>query len=191
MRSIQAIIADLSRPLPPDCVATKTQGGTAIAYLHWQTVARVLDAYAPGWDGQVTRIDQVGSTCAITYRLTIPCLEGTVFREATGQEEEEVKTYGDATSNAEAMAMKRAAAKFGLGAWLYDKDSTAPALAAHFKEEKRQALEALGARLDTIGRDRPSTLAWLKTQTGAQRNSDIPLGAIQALLLHLTTAEGC
>jgi hypothetical protein len=191
LRSIQAIIADLSRPLPADCVATKTQGGTAIAYLHWQTVARVLDAYAPGWDGQVTRIDHVGNTCAITYRLTIPCLEGTVSREATGQEEAEVKGYGDATSNAEAMAMKRAAAKFGLGAWLYDKDTTAPALAAHLTAEKTQALAALGTRLDTLGRDRSHTLAWLKTQTGATRTRDIPLGAIQALLLHLAQEAPC
>ena len=188
-RSIQAIIADLSRPLPEACVASKTQGGQAIPFLHWQTVARVLDAYAPGWDGQVMRVDQVGTTCAITYRLTIPCLEGDVSREATGQEDADVKGYGDATSNAEAMAMKRAAAKFGLGAWLYDKDATAPALAAHLKEEKTRHLATLGARLDALGRDRPRTLAWLKEQTGATRTRDIPLGAIQALLAHLNSEE--
>jgi len=32
---------------------------------------------------------------------------------------EELRGYGDPSSNAEAMALKRAAAKFGLGLYLY------------------------------------------------------------------------
>jgi hypothetical protein len=51
----------------------------------------------------------------------VPCLEGVVYREATGQEEEETTSYGDSSSNAESMALRRAAAKFGLGLYLYDK----------------------------------------------------------------------
>jgi hypothetical protein len=46
------------------------------------------------------------------------------YREATGTEEEpdeDEKMYGDPSSNAEAMALKRAAAKFGLGLYLYQK----------------------------------------------------------------------
>lgn len=188
-RSIQAIVADLSRPLPAACVAQKTQGGQVIPFLHWQTVARVLDAYAPGWYGQVTRLDQVGNTCVITYRLTIPCLEGEVYREATGQEEEEVKGYGDPSSNAEAMALKRAAAKFGLGAWLYDKDETARALKKHLNDEKVFVFELLKAELTRIGLEHQPTLDWLKGQTGAQRNDEIPVGAVRALLTHLTCTE--
>jgi hypothetical protein len=34
---------------------------------------------------------------------------------------EELRGYGDPSSNAEAMALKRAAAKFGLGLYLYQK----------------------------------------------------------------------
>jgi hypothetical protein len=56
-----------------------------------------------------------------TARITIPCLEGAVWREATGTEDEELRGYGDPSSNAEAMALKRAAAKFGLGLYLYQK----------------------------------------------------------------------
>ncbi len=41
-------------------------------------------------------------------------LEGIVSREATSTEDEELKGYGDPSSNAEAMALKRAAAKVGL-----------------------------------------------------------------------------
>jgi len=138
-RSIRTIVTDLSRPLPAACIATKTlrakSGKSAqIAYLHWTTVAKVLDAYAPGWQGTVERIERVGTACVITYRLTIPCLEGLIVREATGQEEEEVDGYGDSTSNAEAMAFKRAAAKFGVGRWLYDKDPTAQAVDAYLTQ---------------------------------------------------------
>jgi hypothetical protein len=35
---------------------------------------------------------------------------------------EELKGYGDPSSNAEGMALKRAAAKFGLGLYLYHKE---------------------------------------------------------------------
>lgn len=135
LRPIQAIVADLSRPLPAACLATKTLKGTKITYLHWQTVARILDAYAPGWQGMVRRVDTIGSACVITYRLSIPCAEGLVVREATGQEEEEVEGYGDSSSNAEAMAFKRAAAKFGVGLWLYDKDNTGEALQKHLASQ--------------------------------------------------------
>ena len=57
----------------------------------------------------------------VVVRITVPCLEGSIFREATGTEDEELKGYGDPSSNAEAMALKRAAAKFGLGLYLYSR----------------------------------------------------------------------
>jgi hypothetical protein len=50
-----------------------------------------------------------------------PCAQGVVFREAPGTEDEELKGYGNPSSNAEAIALKRAAAKFGLGLYLYQK----------------------------------------------------------------------
>ncbi len=188
-RSISAIVTDLSRPLPNACVATKAQGGQSIPFLHWQTVARILDAYAPGWHGAVARLDTVGKVCAITYRLTIPCLEGEISREATGQEDEDFpeKAYGDSTSNAEAMAFKRAAAKFGVGQWLYDtrNDVTAQALGDHLKAEKQTALAELGKALDEAGLSRETTITWLRLQTGAVKNTEIPLAAIRALLGHV------
>jgi hypothetical protein len=68
----------------------------------------------------------------LTGRLTIPTAEGTLYREATGTEElKEINpktgeirelVYGDPSSNSESMAFRRAAAKFGLGLYLYDKD---------------------------------------------------------------------
>jgi hypothetical protein len=51
----------------------------------------------------------------------IPAAEGLVWREASGYEFLNCDSYGDTSSNAEAMALKRAAAKFGVGIGLYDK----------------------------------------------------------------------
>lgn len=60
-------------------------------------------------------------------RLTIITTEGHISREATGTEllkqtdGESELAYGDPSSNAESMAFRRAAAKFGLGLYLYSK----------------------------------------------------------------------
>lgn len=60
-------------------------------------------------------------------RLTIQTSEGFVMRESTGTEllkrdgGESELAYGDPSSNAESMAFRRAAAKFGLGLYLYAK----------------------------------------------------------------------
>jgi hypothetical protein len=53
--------------------------------------------------------------------LLYPYLEGSVHREATGTEDEELRGYGDPSSKAEAMALKRVASKFGLGLYRYSK----------------------------------------------------------------------
>lgn len=54
-------------------------------------------------------------------RLSIPSSDGIVERDATGIEEIDAKGYGDAVSNAAAMAFKRACAMFGLGRHLYQR----------------------------------------------------------------------
>jgi hypothetical protein len=98
-------------------------------------VAKLLDFYAPGWEGQVVGMHATGDRFFVTCRITIHATEGTFSREATGTEvlKEEVTdkrtgdrflrelAYGDPSSNAESMAFRRAAAKFGLGRYLYEK----------------------------------------------------------------------
>ena len=121
LRSISSIIADLSKPVNPQRLKTRRQGGKDITYLPWFQAVRYLDRFAPGWSYEVRSIVTVGSAVAVTVRISIPCLEGLVYREATGYEPLEVKGYGDPTSNAESMALRRAAAKFGLCLNLYDK----------------------------------------------------------------------
>lgn len=57
----------------------------------------------------------------MTVRISIPCAEGVVWREASALEPLNGTGYGDAATNAESAALRRAAAKFGLALNLYDK----------------------------------------------------------------------
>jgi len=120
-RSIRDIISDLSKPLAARHLKTRRQGGAELTYIEWHTAVKYLDLYAPGWSYSVKSVQLVGSLVTVIASISIPCSEGIVTREATGCEDADAKGYGDACSNAEAMSLKRAASKFGLGLYLYSK----------------------------------------------------------------------
>jgi hypothetical protein len=120
MRSIRDIVRDLSKPVAKRHLRKRRQGGKEIGYIAWHDAIKYLDHYAPGWNYEVRSMNSIGGKLILTIRLSVPCLEGLVYREATGQEDEEKDSYGDSSSNAESMALRRAAAKFGLGLYLYD-----------------------------------------------------------------------
>jgi len=120
-RSIRDIIADLSKPLAQRHLKTRKQGGHELTYLEWHTAVKYLDLFAPGWSYHVRSVQLVGSLVTVIASISIPAAEGVITREATGCEDADSKGYGDAVSNAEAMALKRAASKFGLGLYLYQK----------------------------------------------------------------------
>jgi hypothetical protein len=120
VRSIRDIIKDLSKPVAKRHLRTRKQGGKDLTYIAWHDAVKYLDHYAPGWCYEVRTITSIAGKLILTIRLSIPCVEGIVFREATGQEDESTDSYGDSSSNAESMALRRAAAKFGLGLSLYD-----------------------------------------------------------------------
>jgi hypothetical protein len=120
LRSIRDIVKDLQKPIAQKHLRKRRQGGKEITYLAWHDAVKYLDHYAPGWCYEVRRIDSIAGKVILTVRLSIPSLEGIIYREATGQEDETLDSYGDSTSNSESMALRRAAAKFGLGLGLYD-----------------------------------------------------------------------
>jgi hypothetical protein len=120
-RSIRSIIADLSKPLAQRHLKTRKQGGHELTYIEWHTAVKYLDLFAPGWSYAVRSVQLVGNLVTVVASISIPCSEGVVTREATGCEEADAKGYGDAVSNAEAMALKRAASKYGLCLYLYQK----------------------------------------------------------------------
>jgi len=152
--TLHQIQTALSRPLPPKLLAKRKQGGTTITYIPWYVANRILDKYAPGWTWEIRSLTTTGDRLFLTGRLTIPTAEGNVYRDATGTEvlkdekavwvgeephqqllkdelgrpvtESRELAFGDPSSNAESMAFRRAAARFGLGLYLYDKKQNLP-----------------------------------------------------------------
>lgn len=121
-RPIQEIISDLSKPVAERHLKTKTLKGNKITFIEWHIAASYLDLYAPGWSWYIKGVFQEAGVTVVHGALAIPCAEGMVERHATGIEEPDVTGYGDAVSNASAMAFKRSCALFGLGRHLYRKD---------------------------------------------------------------------
>ncbi|MGI9037174.1 MAG: Rad52/Rad22 family DNA repair protein [Pyrinomonadaceae bacterium] len=120
LRSIREIVKDLTKPVAKRHLRSRKQGGKEIQYIAWHDAVKYLDHYAPGWNYEIRSMNSISGKLIIVVRLSIPCLEGVVYREATGQEDETLDSYGDSSSNSESMALRRAAAKFGLGLYLYD-----------------------------------------------------------------------
>jgi len=122
LRSIKDIIADLTKPVNPQRLKALEKAGRKLTYIPWYQAVRYLDNYAPGWRCEIRSITQVGENLVMVVRVVIPCAEGEVWREASALEKiEDPKRYGDAATNCESAALRRAAAKFGLCLNLYDK----------------------------------------------------------------------
>lgn len=119
-RPINEIVADLAKPLPDQLLKTRRQGGNDLTYIPWHNATRVLDRYAPGWSYHV-EVQHVADKVVCIATITIQAEEGSVVRQATGYEDDTCGGYGDPFSNAESMALRRAAAKFGVGRYLYNK----------------------------------------------------------------------
>lgn len=135
-RSITEIITDLAKPIPDSMLETKKQGGQEITYVPWHQATRLLDLYAPGWGFSVddSRVVEGFTTSrngkeanrflSVTVTLSIPTADGVVSRSQTGVEDLlNLSGYGDPYSNAVSMALRRAAAMFGLGRYLYRKEN--------------------------------------------------------------------
>jgi Rad52/22 family double-strand break repair protein len=125
LRSINEIIRDLSKPVAPRHLKQRkasNKSNEMLTYLPWFQAVRYLDLYAAGWSYSIASIQQIGDNLVMTVRITIPASEGLVSREASALEViEDPKRYGDAATNCESAALRRAAAKFGLCLSLYDK----------------------------------------------------------------------
>lgn len=130
-RTLEEILKDFSKPIDPKYISKKptfskgNKSGEA-DYIAWPTMCRLLNQFTNGyWDWKV-RTQFLGDRVVIEGSLTIHGSDGSLTREATGNELSETSGYGDPSSNAEAMALRRCAAKFGLGLNLWEKAKTSP-----------------------------------------------------------------
>lgn len=120
LRALAEILADLKKPPAQKHLRTKKKGGTELTFIPWYFVIQYLDLYAPGWCYEIRSVTEIKNQVVLVVRLTIPTADGLVWREASGIEDDETNSYGDPSSNAESMALRRAASKFGFGLYLYD-----------------------------------------------------------------------
>ncbi|KAM7508147.1 hypothetical protein LguiA_018600 [Lonicera macranthoides] len=76
------------------------------------------------WSGEVRSITYSadGKSVSVVYRVTLYGTDAEIFRESTGTASTSEAGFGDPVQKAEAMAFRRACARFGLGLHLYHED---------------------------------------------------------------------
>lgn len=77
--------------------------------------------------------NQVGDRVVVKVSLTILCAEGRITRCSLGSDDLSDEGFGGPLPDAESQAFRRAAVRFGLGLYLYDK-KIADSLRAKFKK---------------------------------------------------------
>lgn len=122
MATMIEVLDRIRQPVPRSLLMAKTKGGNRLVFVPWYRAVEIMDERAPGWSYEVREVGELAGKVFLTVRVTVTCDDGVMYREATGNESEDLDTYGDPFSNAEGMALRRALAKFGLALYLYDKD---------------------------------------------------------------------
>jgi hypothetical protein len=125
-----AIVRALSQPLEPKYLSIKEVQGVKMPYVSWHVVTAILDRIAVDWDYalepyQVVPLD-IHSGGFVVCRATVIIAGRRRMGQGNAaliskQAGEGKRSYGDPFSNSESMALRRAAAKFGLGRYLYNK----------------------------------------------------------------------
>ena len=99
------------------------QGGKQLTYITGeQAQGRLDEAYGPGWDWNIEKVFEGASETIVVGNITlkVPCQEDPhglyIVRSGIGS--------GRDAKTAETNALKRAAAKFGVARYLYERDET-------------------------------------------------------------------
>ncbi len=121
---LSEILESLRQPVPSELISYKTIKGNRIDYISWTTLTDLLDERAGlgGWSWKIKEIQQVGNRLTMIGCLTIYGEDRSLTMMATGSEDIEVSSYGDPSSNAEAMSLRRSASKMGLARDLWKKE---------------------------------------------------------------------
>ncbi|XVF63463.1 hypothetical protein PTKIN_Ptkin09bG0088800 [Pterospermum kingtungense] len=123
-RPLSDILKELNKKVPDSLVRHRIEDGYNIKYIPWHVVNRIMNLHAPEWSGEVRNITYSadGKSVSVVYRVTLHGTDAELFRESTGTASVDDLGYGDPVQKAEAMAFRRACARFGLGLHLYHED---------------------------------------------------------------------
>ncbi len=118
----QETLQKLREIVPRQYIKKLNKGGSSIDYIAWFDIATLLDDRTDYWQWEITNLTTTDKRIFMVGKLTIFCDDGELMQSATATEELNCSSYGDPSSNAEAMAMRRASAKFGLARYLWSKE---------------------------------------------------------------------
>ncbi|KAK2979883.1 hypothetical protein RJ640_010430 [Escallonia rubra] len=124
-RPLSEILKELNKRVPDSLVRARADpNGFSIKYVPWHIVNRIMNLHAPEWSGEVRNITYSadGKSVSVVYRVTLYGIDAEIHRESTGTASTTEEGYGDPVQKAEAMAFRRACARFGLGLHLYHED---------------------------------------------------------------------
>lgn len=126
-RPLSEILKELNKKVPDSLIKTRLEkDGFPIRYIPWHLLNRILNLHAPEWSGEVRNITYSADakSVSVVYRVTLYGTDAEIFRESTGTASVDDTSYGDPVQKAEAMAFRRACARFGLGLHLYHEEAS-------------------------------------------------------------------
>ncbi|XP_050253525.1 DNA repair RAD52-like protein 1, mitochondrial [Quercus robur] len=124
-RPLSEILKELNKRVPDSLVKVlRSENDFSIKYVPWHVMNRILNLHAPEWSGEVRSITYSADakSVSVVYRVTLYGTDAEIYRESTGTASVDDTGYGDPVQKAEAMAFRRACARFGLGLHLYHED---------------------------------------------------------------------
>jgi hypothetical protein len=123
--TLNDILTALKQPVPSEFISQKSIKGNELDFISWYHYCDLLDDRAGlgNWQWQITNTTISNNRIFLTGKLTIIGDDRAVSMDATGTEILDCNSYGDPSSNAEAMALRRCCAKFGLSRELWDKEN--------------------------------------------------------------------
>ncbi|MGK7881119.1 MAG: Rad52/Rad22 family DNA repair protein [Crocosphaera sp.] len=133
------ILRSLAQPVPKDLISQKTLKGNKIDYIAWYDLCDLLDDHCgiDGWEWSVKDVNQISNRLTLTGILTIHGEDKSLTRMATGTEDVNCSSYGDPSSNAEAMALRRCCCKFGLARDLWRKENKSNSNISQMSKSKK------------------------------------------------------
>lgn len=123
-RPLADVLRELNRRVPDRLIKVRVEEGFTTRYVPWHIVNRIMNLHAQEWSGEVRSItySNDGKSVSVVYRVTIYGVDAEIHRESSGTASTEDTGFGDPVQKAEAMAFRRACARFGLGLHLYHED---------------------------------------------------------------------
>ncbi len=175
------ILRNLAQPVPKKLISQKATYSKdkktgqryksgEVDYIAWYNLCDLLDDNCgiDGWEWSVKDVNQISNRLTLTGVLTIHGDDKSLTRMATGTEDVDCSSYGDPSSNAEAMALRRCCSKFGLGRDLWRKENKSN---VNYSKPSRKKIQTFKSNQNSDKSSHKSQKQSLVTNTNVPKNS--------------------